>query len=151
MPWDTFVWRIAEEDLRYTCYVIKMRQMLSEDATIKRNRSRMLKKYLAASYYFEMKISSLWFIETIVGSLNIPSNVHVVSGDVTPHFFEKGEIKEKRLVLVIFLDRSQAIVGKCSLKKAVNISERLCTYLLESLGWSPSIYFFKSKFGPQII
>lgn len=111
--------RIAEKDLRYTSYVLKVRQMLSEAAKVKRvARCNLLLcslKHEAAGrlrFFSDEKIFTVdakvnrrndrWLAHDpedvpVVARTKFPASVHVLSvvsseGDVMPpHFFKKGE------------------------------------------------------------
>lgn len=119
--------RIAEEDLRYKSYTLKVRQMLSEDARSKRiARCHLLLSSLkneAAGrirFFSDEKIFTVdakvnrrndrWLAYDpeevpIVARTKSPANVHVLcvvssEGDVMPpHFFEKGQNVTKEVYL----------------------------------------------------
>lgn len=119
--------RIAEEDLRYKSYVIKVRQMLSEAARIKRvaryNLLLCSLKNEAAGrvrFFSDEKISTVdakvnrkndsWLAHDledapVVARTKFPASVHVLGvvsseGDVfPPHFFKKGETVTKVVYL----------------------------------------------------
>lgn len=119
--------RIAAEDLRYKSYVLKVRQMLSEDA----RRKRVAKGNLLLSslkhdasgrirFFSDEKIFTVeeylnrhndrWLARDpdevpVVPRVKFPANVHVLGvvsseGDVMPpHFFKKGETVTKEVYL----------------------------------------------------
>ncbi|CAK9827593.1 Transposable element Tcb1 transposase [Anthophora retusa] len=121
--------RIAQEDLRYTSYVLKVRQMLSETAKTKRiarcNLILCSLKNEAAGrlrFFSDEKIFTVdakvnrrndrWLAHDpadvpVVARTKFPASVHVLSvvsseGDVMPpHFFKKGETINKEVYLRI--------------------------------------------------
>ncbi|XP_076626017.1 uncharacterized protein LOC143344146 [Colletes latitarsis] len=126
---ETVVRRIAQEDLRYVSYVLKVRQMLSEAAKLKRlARCNLLLcslKHEAAGhirFFSDEKIFTVdakvnrrndrWLAHNpedvpVVGKTKFPASVHVLSvvsneGDVMPpHFFQKGERVTKEVYLEV--------------------------------------------------
>ena len=111
--------RIAEEDLRYTSYVIKVRQMLSEDAKMKRvarcnlllcslkNEAAGRLKFFSDEKIFTVdakvnRRNDRWLAHDsedvpVVARTKFPASVHVLGvvssdGDIMPpHFFKKDE------------------------------------------------------------
>ncbi|XP_011863807.1 PREDICTED: uncharacterized protein LOC105559817 [Vollenhovia emeryi] len=126
---ETIVRRIVQEDLRYTSYVLKVRQMLSEAAKLKRlaccNLLLCSLKHEAAGrikFFSDEKIFTMdtkvnrridrWLAHNsedvpVVGKTKFPANIHVLSvvsseGDVMPpHFFQKGETITKEVYLEV--------------------------------------------------
>ncbi|CAK9807113.1 Transposable element Tcb1 transposase [Anthophora quadrimaculata] len=126
---ETIVRQIAQEDLRYASYVLKVRQMLSEAAKLKRfARCHLILcslKHEAAGrirFFSDEKIFTVdakvnrrndrWLAHNledvpVVGKTKFPASVHVLSvvsseGDVMPpHFFQKGERITKEVYLEV--------------------------------------------------
>lgn len=126
---ERIVRRIAQEDLRYTSYVIKVRQMLSEVAKLKRlARCNLLLcslKHEASGrirFFSDEKIFTVdakvnrrndrWLAHNpedvpVVGKTKFPASVHVLSvvsseGDVMPpYFFKKGQMVTKEVYVDI--------------------------------------------------
>ncbi|XP_019886946.2 uncharacterized protein LOC109610920 [Ooceraea biroi] len=126
---ETIVRRISKEDLKYTSYVLKIRQMLSEAAKLKRfARCNLLLcslKHEAAGrirFFSDEKIFTVdakvnrrndrWLAHNpedipVVGKTKFPANIHVLSvvsseGDIMPpHFFQKRETVTKEVYLKV--------------------------------------------------
>ncbi|XP_072764892.1 uncharacterized protein [Anoplolepis gracilipes] len=124
---DTTMRRIAEEDLRYKSYVIKVRQMLSETAKMKRvARCHLLLNSLKneaarrIKFFSDEKIFSVdakvnrrndrWLAHDpdevpVIARTKFPASVHVlgvVSNEghiMPPHFFKKHETVTKEVYL----------------------------------------------------
>jgi len=123
--------RIAEEDLRYKSYTLKIQQMLSEAARISRvARCNLLLCSLKNEASGRIRFFSNEKIFTVDVKINrrndrclaynpedipvvrtkCPANVHVLSvvsseGDVMlPHFFKEGEIVTKEMYLRVLMD-----------------------------------------------
>ena len=125
----TIVRRIAQEDLRYASYVLKVRQMLSNAAKLKRlARCNLLLcslKHEAASRIRFFSDEKIFTVDAkvnlrndrllahnpedvpVVGKTKFPASVHVLSvvsseGDVMPpHFFQNGERVTKEVYLEV--------------------------------------------------
>lgn len=123
--------RIAEEDLRYTSYVLKVRQMLTEATKIKRiARCKLLLSSLKheasgrIKFFSDEKIFTIdakvnrkndrWLAHDpsdvpVVGRTKFPASVHVLSvvsseGDIMPpYFFLKGQKITKEVYLSVLM------------------------------------------------
>jgi AraC-like DNA-binding protein len=131
---ETTMRRLVHEDLRYSSYVLKVRQMLTENAKIRRlERCRLLLsslkneaagrlRFFSDEKYFttDPKINrrnDRWLAHDpqdvpVIGTTKFPASLHVLSvvsseGDVMPpHFFQKGETVTKEVYLRVL----QAVV-----------------------------------------
>ncbi|XP_011135173.1 uncharacterized protein LOC105180667 [Harpegnathos saltator] len=126
---ESTIRRIVQEDLRYTSYVHKVRQMLSKAVKAKRlaicsllvcslkNEAASCFKFFSDEKIFIMDAkmnqkSSYWLAHdpediSVVAKTKFPAIVHVLSvvsseGDVMPpHFFQKGETVTKKIYLEV--------------------------------------------------